>query len=136
MENLARFETDLWEAADNLLANSKLASSDYFMPVLGVIFLRRALWLPETARYDYINQLATHFFREGLIGAGAIFASVTKAGLLSQKLLSPATKLIRAFEGISQPIDDQIRVLFLQNKKLRLARDLLLPQLMGGEISV
>src|SRR5437764_11745259 len=40
--NLAKFEDDLWEAADNLRANSKLTSSDYFMPVLGVIFLRHA----------------------------------------------------------------------------------------------
>ena len=94
MENLAQFEADLWEAADNLRANSKLTSSDYFMPVLGVIFLRhaanrfdaatkqitddqaagrmpkrkvqpadyirrRALWLPETARYDYIMDKAS-----------------------------------------------------------------------------
>ena len=94
MENLAQFEADLWEAADNLRANSKLTSSDYFMPVLGVIFLRhaanrfdaacaqikadqvsgkmpqrklqpadyirrRALWLPETARYDYIMEKAS-----------------------------------------------------------------------------
>ena len=42
MDNLAKFETDLWEAADNLRANSKLTSSDYFMPVLGIIFLRHA----------------------------------------------------------------------------------------------
>src|SRR5690606_26718344 len=42
MDDLAKFETDLWEAADNLRANSKLTSSDYFMPVLGVIFLRHA----------------------------------------------------------------------------------------------
>lgn len=40
MENLSQFETDLWSAADNLRANSKLTSSDYFMPVLGIIFLR------------------------------------------------------------------------------------------------
>jgi type I restriction enzyme M protein len=94
MENLAQFEADLWEAADNLRANSKLTSSDYFMPVLGVIFLRhaanrfdaaanqiaddqaagrmpkrrvqpadyirrRALWLPEPARYDYIMDKAS-----------------------------------------------------------------------------
>ena len=41
-EHIAKLETDLWEAADNLRANSKLTSSDYFMPVLGVIFLRHA----------------------------------------------------------------------------------------------
>src|ERR1700730_18358037 len=84
-----KLEADLWSAADNLRANSKLTSSDYFMPVLGVIFLRhaanrfdaatrqiqadqaagrmpkrkvlpedylrrRALWLPQNARYDWI----------------------------------------------------------------------------------
>src|SRR4030066_748626 len=93
--DIEKLESDLWEAADNLRANSKLTSSDYFMPVLGVIFLRhaanrfegatrqieedqasgkmpkrkvvpedyvrrRALYLPETSRYDYImDQAAT-----------------------------------------------------------------------------
>jgi hypothetical protein len=37
-----KLESDLWSAADNLRANSKLTSSDYFMPVLGIIFLRHA----------------------------------------------------------------------------------------------
>ena len=35
-KDIERLESDLWEAADNLRANSKLTSSDYFMPVLGV----------------------------------------------------------------------------------------------------
>ncbi len=38
IENL---EADLWSPADNLRKNSKLPSSDYFVPVLGVIFLRQ-----------------------------------------------------------------------------------------------
>ncbi len=50
MDNLAKFESDLWEAADNLRANSKLTSSDYFMPVLGIIFLRHAANRFEAAR--------------------------------------------------------------------------------------
>jgi type I restriction enzyme M protein len=41
-KDVEKLEKDLWEAADNLRANSKLTSSDYFMPVLGVIFLRHA----------------------------------------------------------------------------------------------
>jgi type I restriction enzyme M protein len=92
-KDIEKLESDLWEAADNLRANSKLTSSDYFMPVLGVIFLRhaanrfeaahrqieadqasgkmpkrkvlpadyiarRALYLPEKARYDRIMQQA------------------------------------------------------------------------------
>ncbi len=47
MENIEQLESDLWSAADNLRANSKLTSSEYCMPVLGVIFLRHA-----TNRYD------------------------------------------------------------------------------------
>src|SRR5712691_1290941 len=92
-KDIEKLESDLWEAADNLRANSKLTSSDYFMPVLGVIFLRhaanrfdaahrqieadrasgkmpkrkvrpadyiarRALYLPEKARYDWIMRQA------------------------------------------------------------------------------
>ena len=47
LRNIELLETDLWAAADNLRANSKLTSSEYCMPVLGVIFLRHA-----TNRYD------------------------------------------------------------------------------------
>ena len=42
LQNIERLEDGLWEAADNLRANSKLTSSEYCMPVLGVIFLRHA----------------------------------------------------------------------------------------------
>lgn len=42
MNNIEQLETDLWAAADNLRANSKLTSSKHCMPVLGVIFLRHA----------------------------------------------------------------------------------------------
>ena len=41
-KDIEKLEAQLWQAADNLRANSKLTSSDYFMPVLGVIFLRHA----------------------------------------------------------------------------------------------
>ena len=44
-----QLEIDLWAAADNLRANSKLTSSEYCMPVLGIIFLRHA-----TNRYDAV----------------------------------------------------------------------------------
>jgi type I restriction enzyme M protein len=93
-KDIEKLEADLWSAADNLRANSKLTSSDYFMPVLGIIFLRhaanrfaaatrqikedqdagrmpkrklvdadyvrrRALLLPQEARYDWIMNQAT-----------------------------------------------------------------------------
>ena len=42
MRDIERLEAELWSAADNLRANSKLTSSDYCMPVLGIIFQRHA----------------------------------------------------------------------------------------------
>lgn len=40
--NYTDVEKRLWEAADELRANSKLKSSEYSVPVLGLIFLRYA----------------------------------------------------------------------------------------------
>jgi type I restriction enzyme M protein len=40
--NLEAFESGLWKMADNLRANSNLASNEYFMPIMGLIFLRHA----------------------------------------------------------------------------------------------
>ncbi|MDF1730802.1 MAG: class I SAM-dependent DNA methyltransferase [Minwuia sp.] len=99
-DGLAEFEADLWQAADNLRANSNLASNEYFMPILGLIFLRqatnryyaaveaieadkaagitpdrplveadftrrRALMLPEAARYDILLEMQ----KDGNLGA-------------------------------------------------------------------
>lgn len=83
-----------------------------------------------------LQQLRGHFFKEDLIGGGAIFASVTKKEFAAQALLDPPERLKRAFEEVSAPCDEQLRVLHFQNQKLRAARDLLLPRLMSGEIAV
>ena len=83
-----------------------------------------------------LQQLRGHFFKEDLIGAGAIFASVTKKELAAQELLEPPVRLKRAFEEVTVPCDEQLRVLHFQNLQLRAARDLLLPRLMSGEIAV
>ena len=48
--SLSQLESSLWEAADQLRANSKLNASEYSMPVLGLIFLRHA-----TNRYEKVR---------------------------------------------------------------------------------
>ena len=102
---IERFEADLWKVADNLRANSNLASNEYFMPILGLIFLRhatnryyaalaaiegdktagempdrplveadftrrRALMLPEAARYDVLLEMP----KDGNLGAAVTTA--------------------------------------------------------------
>lgn len=42
IENIEAVEKRLWTAADQLRANSDFASNEYFMPVMGLIFLRHA----------------------------------------------------------------------------------------------
>ena len=40
MDNIEAVERRLWGSADNLRANSNYASNEYFLPVMGLIFLR------------------------------------------------------------------------------------------------
>src|SRR5579859_1902362 len=47
LQDIEKLEATLWKAADDLRANAHKSSSEYCMPVLGVIFLRHA-----TNRYD------------------------------------------------------------------------------------
>src|SRR6516225_2612236 len=42
LEHIEAIEKRLWSAADTLRANSNFASNEYFLPVMGLIFLRHA----------------------------------------------------------------------------------------------
>ncbi|GBL10906.1 putative type I restriction enzymeP M protein [Microcystis aeruginosa Sj] len=42
LDNIEAIEKKLWKAADTLRANSNYASNEYFLPVMGLIFLRHA----------------------------------------------------------------------------------------------
>ncbi|MCB2199024.1 type I restriction-modification system subunit M [bacterium] len=42
MEHIEAIEKRLWSAADTLRANSNYASNEYFLPVMGLVFLRHA----------------------------------------------------------------------------------------------
>lgn len=42
LEHIEAIEKKLWSAADTLRSNSNYASNEYFMPVMGLIFLRHA----------------------------------------------------------------------------------------------
>ncbi|MBD2490383.1 class I SAM-dependent DNA methyltransferase [Aulosira sp. FACHB-615] len=50
--NTTELEKRLWDAADELRANSRLKSSEYSVPVLGLIFLRYADWKFTQAEKD------------------------------------------------------------------------------------
>lgn len=61
LENIETIETRLWSSADTLRANSNYASNEYFMPVMGLIFLRHAY-----SRYLTVkNQIETSLPKRG-----------------------------------------------------------------------
>jgi len=80
--------------------------------------------------------LKSHFFKENLIGGGAIFAATNKKELESLEVICPSEALVALFDEKASMIDAQIKALSLKNRQLTKARDLLLPRLMDGRIPV
>jgi len=80
--------------------------------------------------------LKSYFFKEDMMGGGAIFAAITKDDLYNVELILPHDYLIEMFMDHSQPVDTQIANLHQEINKLTHARDLLLPRLMNGEIAI
>lgn len=59
-KQLRKLEAELWRAADQLRANSKLTASEYSMPVLGLIFLRHAYNRFLKVKIDVEKNLPSH----------------------------------------------------------------------------
>ncbi len=59
-KQLKQLETELWKAADQLRANSKLTASEYSMPVLGLIFLRHAYNRFQKVKIEVEKTLPSH----------------------------------------------------------------------------
>lgn len=80
--------------------------------------------------------LKERFFKDNIIGNGAIFASISKDELLNLEFMIPTDELTYKFNDIAGNIDDAIMKADNQIRLLAEARDRLLPRLMGGEMEV
>ena len=80
--------------------------------------------------------LKERFFKDKIIGNGAIFASISKDELLGQKFIVSVDDLVKRFNTVVSDIDGKIAGLENQIMLLTEARDRLLPKLMSGEIEV
>ena len=80
--------------------------------------------------------LRNHFFREDIMGTGAIFAAITKKDLYQVRLLQPPDLVAGMFMEHVCPIDSQIEKLHRATEVLAHARDVLLPRLLNGEVVV
>ena len=79
--------------------------------------------------------LKNHFFKEDLIGGGAIFSAVTKKDLHRVELVQPSDVIVNMFTRFVNPIDQQISILQRMIDRLGQSRDVILPRLMNGEMT-
>ena len=80
--------------------------------------------------------LKSYFFKEDMMGGGAIFAAITKKDLHGVELMQPSDQVAAMYMEFVRPIDIQIENLQQTINGLTEARDLLLPRLMNGKLSV
>lgn len=80
--------------------------------------------------------LKDRFFKDDILGNGAIFASISKDELLNQKFVIPSRELMSKFNTIASAIDDKISTADAQIQHLTQSRNRLLPKLMNGELDV
>jgi type I restriction enzyme S subunit len=83
-----------------------------------------------------LHRLFETFKEEDSMGNGAIFKAVSKQEVLGLPFLVPHAPLVAAFEEMATPFWSLIRNLTDKNINLRTTRDLLLPKLISGELSV
>jgi type I restriction enzyme, S subunit len=76
--------------------------------------------------------------KEKLMGLsmGAAQNNINQQIIRSYPMVMPSPRLMDFFHDTLRPIFDQFLNLQRQNKKLKAARDLLLPRLMSGEIAM
>ncbi len=109
--NTTDVEKALWEAADELRANSRLKSSEYSLPVLGLIFLRYADYKFTLAQADLAANQARPSRRRSIGKAdyhaqGVLFVPDTArfANLLS---LPEGADIARALSAAMQAIEQE-----------------------------
>ena len=78
--------------------------------------------------------LKERFFKDNIIGNGAIFASISKDELLNLDFIIPSDDFTIQFNAIARNLDDEIKTLDNQIRLITEARNRLLPKLMNGEI--
>jgi type I restriction enzyme S subunit len=99
--------------------------------------LNTALWVKEFRRLN--PRFAVLLLREMDLkqyNGGASVPTLDRKAVHRIEILIPPERLLVAFDDIVAPIFEQLTKLTLMNVKLRAARDLLLPRLMSGEITL
>ena len=139
MQDFSQLEKDLWEAADQLRANSGLASSEYFMPVLdelGHVARGRSRHRPRDAEHLYGGPHP--FVQTGDIKHASLYLTdytqtYSEAGLAQSKMWPIGTPCITIAANIAETAILGIEACFPDSVIGFVADDIRPPQADGPE---
>ncbi len=86
--------------------------------------------------YFLFNQLKLMVTSFKQVATGATFPEISRGSFKKIDILKPESNLVERFEKIVKPMYEKIQTLQAQNQTLRRTRDLLLPRLISGQLSV
>lgn len=112
----------IWQPPSNLIVSTGFA-------VITPVKLPTSFLYAAVTADTFVGYLENH-------AHGAAYPAVLARDFENAEIIVPPPQLVKPFNDFSEPSLAQIQNLRLQNQKLKLARDLLLPRLMRGEIAV
>jgi type I restriction enzyme S subunit len=89
--------------------------------------------IPQKFLFCALREAVQHFRQHAV---GAVFDAIVVETFKLIPFVVPEMKVVGLFEEVVESIFQHIENLLIQNRKLKAARDLLLPRLMSGEITV
>jgi type I restriction enzyme S subunit len=112
----------IWQPATNLIVSTGFA-------VITPTLLPTSFLYEATTTDSFVGYLENH-------ARGVAYPAVVAGDFERADVLVPSKSLVDTFNDFAEPLLAQSHNLRAQNQKLRVARDLLLPRLMSGEIAV
>ena len=112
----------VWDPPKNLVASTGFA-------VISSISLPPSFLYQALTADLFVGYLENH-------AKGAAYPAVVAGDFERADVLVPPVALVAVFDKFAEPLLSQIHSLRTQTQKLRVARDLLLPRLMSGELAV
>lgn len=85
---------------------------------------------------NYFLYLSLHNIPVDQYITGGVQPKITQQNLNSIPVLLPSKSILDKFENIAQPIKEKLRSIENENQKLATMRDLLLPRLISGELTI
>jgi len=86
--------------------------------------------------YFFYIQLKNRQIEISFLQKGSAQPHVYPKDIMSLKMMKPTKKLIGSFENLIEPFFEEIKTLSQKNQLLQQTRDLLLPRLISGKLSV